>query len=59
MEGFQKWYQRLIKSAISSNGNINDHPLGSCAERDVLRDKRVKALLKEVWEDIFLNKEKK
>ncbi len=52
MLSFDDWFDSLLMSCL--DGKIVGHPLGSCKQRDVLRDKDVKKALKEAYERIIL-----
>ncbi len=51
---FEKWFQRLLLCAM--DGEIVGHPLGSCLERDVLRDPIVRKEMKSAYDRIVLKK---
>ncbi len=51
---FEKWFQRLLLCAM--DGEIVGHPLGSCLERDVLRDRDVQVALRNAYDRIVLKK---
>jgi len=50
--GFEKWFHRLLLCAM--DGEIVGHPLGSCLERDVLRDPKVKRVMQDSYNRIIL-----
>ncbi len=51
MEEFEKWFERLL--LCSMYGTVG-HPLGSCVERDVIRDPSVKKELEKAYDRIVL-----
>jgi len=41
-ETFADWYHMLLTSCRTHNEDLGSHPLGSCLERDIIRDRKVK-----------------
>jgi hypothetical protein len=57
IKDFQDWFTRLL-NVNGSNGQFGlDYPMGSACYRDILRDKVVKAALRDAWERIIVKGE--
>jgi len=54
---FNRWFRKLL-NVNAEHGEFGlEYPMGSCCYRDVLRDAKVKAALKDAWERIIENGE--
>ena len=54
---FDKWFQKLLNVNMTNGQHGLHYPMGSCCYRDVVRDKKVKAALKDAWNRIIENGE--